>query len=262
MRPVDAVATPMVPPRGIPSGASLMRRAKSRRRLRRLLFGAAAVMLAVAGTGWLALRHIPDWYQPVQVPEGRLQQVRDSLTDKFSEISAEMVAGATFEVFLTDQTVTEWVAARGAIWPEADRWLPSWLTDPVVAFTPGRVVLGVHLNHDGWESIIGAHLAVGVEGQDLVLRLEGVTAGALPVPLSTLAKPLDRLTHADRLDIDALPDELAEAVRTLRRHGALSTLARGHRGRGPFVWKNGDRPYRLRQVQIGDGWLKAVIEPL
>ena len=239
-----------------------MKRAKRRRWLRRIVFGVIAVACTVLVGGWLALRHIPDWYRPLTVPADRLQQVRNSLTHRFSDISDRMVAGAAFEVSITDQEVTEWLAARGHIWPGADQWLPPWLTGPVVAFVPGRIVLAAHLNRDGWESITAAHFSVGVDGGALVIRLERVTAGALPIPLALLADPLDGLVHTDRLDVESLPDEMAQAVNGLRAGDALGFLSGGQRLAGPFVWKNGDRPYRVRDVQIGEGWLHVVIEPL
>ena len=239
-----------------------MKRVKRRRWRRRVVLGVVAPALIVAGCGWLALRHVPAWYQPVRVPQDHLQRVRDSLTDKFSEISDHMVGRAAFEVSVTDHQVTEWIVARGEIWPDSEAWLPSWLKDPVAAFVPGRVILAAHLDRDGWESILGAHFSICVEGDELVLRLESVTAGALPVPLSTLAEPLDRLIHTDRLDVEAMPDELARAVSKLRQGAALHFLTHGQRARGPFVWKNGDRPYRVRNLQINDGWMKVVIEPL
>ena len=239
-----------------------MKRLKRRRWLRRIALGVVAVVLITAGCGWLALRHVPAWYQPVRVPQDHLQRVRDSLTDKFSEISDLMVGRVAFEVSVTDHMVTEWVVARREIWPDSEAWLPSWLKDPVVAFVPGRVILAAHLDRDGWESILGAHFSIEVVGDELVLRLESVTVGALPVPLSALAEPLDRLIRSDRLDVEAMPDELARAIGGLRRGNALQFLTQGQRARGPFTWKNGDRPYYVRDVQIHEGWIKAVVEPL
>jgi hypothetical protein len=154
------------------------------------------------------------------------------------------------------------VVARGAIWPDAESWLPEWVRDPVVAFIPGRVVLAGHLEYEGWEAIAGAHFSAQVDGEELVLRLERVTLGALPAPMSSLVDPLERLIESDRLDVDAMPDELAAGMRQLRETSAMYFLKHGQRFRGPFIWKNGDRPYNVRDIQIGEGWLKVVVEPL
>ncbi len=225
-----------------------------------MVIAAAAVALPVAG--WLALRHVPGWYRPLTVPDDQFQRVRNSLTDRFSDISDQMVTRSVFEVSITDQEVTEWLVARGQIWPEADRWLPPWLTHPVVAFLPGRVVLGARVDYHGWRTIAGAHFTVAPNNGGLLLRLTGLTAGALPLPVGTLAEPLEGLVESNRLDPDSLPDEFARAVTKLREGGALALLTDGQRLDGPFVWKNGDRPYRIRGVEIGQGWLKVRIEPL
>lgn len=239
-----------------------MRRRRRWRRLRRIcLFLVAAGLLTLAG-GWLGLRHIPVWYHPAPVADDQLQRVRDSLTDAFREISDRMVRAKTFEFALTDQRVSEWITARGQIWPDADEWLPDWLKDPVLAFTPGRVVLGVLLDRDGWQTIVGVHFSIQILGHDVVLRLEKVTAGALPVPLAALAGPLEKLIYSDRLDPEAMPDELARAIEKLRDGPALSFLSQDQRIHGPFIWKNGDRPYNLTNIQIGKGWVKAKIQPL
>ncbi len=239
-----------------------MKRAKLRRWVRRIMVGVALVALAVPACAWLALKHIPEWYKPLQVPDDQLQRVRDGVTDQFRLISDQMVQHSTFEVGVTDQQVTEWAVARGAIWPDAESWLPDWVRDPVVVFMPGRVVAAAHVDYRGWEAIAGAHFSAQVEGDEVVLKLERVTFGALPIPLSTLVDPLDRFINAQRLDVEAMPDELAEGIRRIRSSTGLYFLTYGERFSGPFIWRNGDRPYDVRDIQIGDGWLKVTVEPL
>ena len=239
-----------------------MRRTKRRRWLRRIVLGVLVVGLAAGAGGWLALRHVPDWYQPIQVPQDQLQQVRDSLTDKFTEISDEMVKGRPFEVTLDEQTVTRWIVARGEIWPDAERWIPPWLRDPVLVFDPDRITLAAHLDHDGWESILGIHFSASVEDKAVVLRLEGVTAGAVPIPLSALSDPLAQLVDSDGLDVEMMPDELSSAIRKLREVEVLDYLTEGIRYDRPLIWKNGDRPYRITDIRVEQGRMVLRIQPL
>ncbi len=96
----------------------------------------------------------------------------------------------------------------------------------------------------------------------MVVRLEGLTCGALPVPLAMLGEPLDHLLLPERLDVEAMPDELASFVRKLRQAGGAALFTDGIRFKAPFIWKNGDRPYRIHDVLCGDGWLMLRIEPL
>ncbi|MHC4065210.1 MAG: hypothetical protein ACYSUI_12045 [Planctomycetota bacterium] len=239
-----------------------MKRSRRRRWWRRIAVGlAVAACLALLGT-WLALRHVPSWYHPVQVPDRELQRVRDSLTAVFREVSDSLVAGEPFEVTLDDRTVSEWIAARGQIWPDSQEWVPAYLREPVVVFVPGKAVLAAHLEQSGWESIVGLRFSATADNGAVVVRLEDVTCGALPLPLAALREPLDKLIHAERLDIAAMPDELGSIMGKLRGGEGTALFGDGIRFRGPFVWKNGDRPYHIGRIQIGDGWLRVRIDPL
>ncbi len=239
-----------------------MKRRKRKRWLRRIAAGTLVAACLAAGGLWLGLRHVPGWYRPVDVPDEQLQRVRNDLADKFREVSDRMVAGRSFEVTFTDRVVSEWIAARGQIWPDSQEWIPPWLTGPVVAFVPGEIVLAAHLNRDGWEGIVGLHFRIELDGQVVVLRLAGVTWGAVPVPLRVLAGSVSGLIRSERLDPEAMPDELARLVRKLRRVEVTEFLDEGVRMDGPLVWKNGDRPYRILDVRVEPGRATLRIQPL
>ena len=238
-----------------------MKRPRRRRWLRWIVAGAVlAACLAVGGT-WLALRHVPQWYRPVSVPDDQLQRVRDTLTDKFREISDRMVAREPFDVTFTERMVSEWITARGQIWPEAQEWVPAWLRDPVIAFVPGEIILAAHLDRDGWEGIVGLHFRVHIDGQAIVVQLADVTCGAVPLPSSLLADSASSLIHSDRLDPEGMPDELARLVHKLRRVEIVDFLDRGVRVDEPLIWKNGDRPYRILDVAVEAGQATVRIQP-
>jgi len=180
----------------------------------------------------------------------------------FGDVSDRIVGGAPFELTLDAQTVTEWIAARAEIWPDSQEWIPPWLRDPVVAFVPGRIILAGQFDRGGWESIVALHLAATVEDGEIVVRLAEVTCGSLPVPESVLRRPLNDLIQDERLEVIAMPDELAAVMRRLRSGDSGGLFDTGVHFAGPFIWKNGDRPYRIGAAEIGDGWLKLRIEPL
>lgn len=239
-----------------------MKRGTRRRWLRRMLIGGPIALLLALAVLWLALRHIPSWYRPVSVPPDELQRVRDTLADTFRSISDRMVQGRPFEVTATDQMITEWLIARAHIWPDSESWLPPWLRDPVVVFRPGRVILAAHMDREEWESILSAHFSLEVVGDDVMVSLERIAAGSVPIPVTSVAGLLDTMVQSDRLDTDAMPEDLARAVRKLRENGALSALSDGYRADGPFLWRNGNRPFYVRDVTIGEGWIRVRFDPV
>ena len=110
---------------------------------------------------------------------------------------------------------------------------------------------------------MGAHLVIELGSDDiLVVRLDRVTAGSLPVPLRTLAGPLARLLRLDGRDLDTLPAPIADAAQYFRGSEPMAVLSQGVRRANRFIWENGRRPYRIAEIQIGEGKLTLTIEPL
>ncbi len=241
-----------------------MKRILRRRWIRRVGIGlSVAVVVALVG-GWLVLHHVPAWYRPVTVAPDQVQRVRDSLTRVFQNISERMVARprAKFETAITQQTVNEWLAVRGQIWPDSEQWIPPWLRDPVIAFEPGRLILAAHFDRNGWEAIVAVHLSVTADHGRVTARVERVSCGALPLPMSLLGAPLADLVDGDRLDLPGMPDELANAVRKVQGTEIGALLTEGLTFDGPFIWKNGDRPYHITELRLQRGRLILTIDPL
>jgi len=97
--------------------------------------------------------------------------------------------------------------------------------------------------------------------QQVVLRLESVTVGAVPVPADFLADRLDGLIRSLHVNEYALPDQAAAALRKLRTARAESLLSDGLRLPGPFIWKNGRRPYDVEAIRITPDRLTVRIRP-
>ena len=244
-----------------------MKRILRRRWIRRAGVGLLVAVLAAVIGGWLVLHHVPAWYRPLTVAPGQVQRVRDSLTGVFQNISEAMVARprAEFETVVTQQTVNEWLAVRGEIWPDSEQWIPPWLRDPMIAFEPGRLILAAHFDRDGWEAIVAIHLSVAVDHGRVTARVERVSCGALPLPMSLLRAPLADLADlvdSDRLDLPGMPDELANTVRKVQGTDIGALLTEGLTFDGPFIWKNGDRPYHITQLRLQRGRLILTIDPL
>ncbi len=236
---------------------------KKRKRITRLLLGAALLLFGLAGTLWLMVHRTPGWYAPAYVPEVRLDEVRADATRAYNRFGDGLVRRQPFDLVLDERQVSEWIAARERIWPESGGWVPGWVNDPIVRFRDGHILVAARLDLDGRQFIAGAHLRVEV-GQDdiLVVRLDRVTAGSLPVPLGALAGPLGRLLRLEGRDLDFLPAPVADAARFFRQSEPSAALTRGIRRANRFIWENGHRPYRIAALRIAEGKLTLTIAPL
>ena len=241
---------------------SRQRRKKTgRRRIIRLLIGIAVAALAAAGGLWLVVHHVPGWYEPLYVPEARMDQVRADAVRSYDRFGNALVRRRTFEFALDDHQVSEWIAARERIWPESGKWVPDWLNEPVVSFRDGHILVGGRLDLDGHQLIAGAQLTVDLGSDDiLVVSLERVTAGSLPLPLGALSGPLGRLLRLEGHDLDFLPEPLADAAQYFRESEPVAALSEGVRRANRFIWENGRRPYRIAALEIADGKLTLTIE--
>jgi hypothetical protein len=238
---------------------------KRRRRWRRRIVWAAVAGLGIVLLGGvvalLLFQHIPAWYRPVHVSGEDLSRVRNSLPNTYQRLQAEAVKGSPFTFELSDRSVTEWVVARAELYPDAEEWLPPMLHDPVVVFQDDECILSARVEYEGWQTIAAVHLVGSVTNERVTVRVRRVTAGSLPIPLSALAKPLAELLNDPRLDVELMPDPLAEVVRSLRAAGPAALADEGVSFRNLFELKNAHRVVKVRGLSARDGILYIDLEP-
>lgn len=219
---------------------------------------------------WLTLHHKPGWYHPVELDAHGMQRARRQALSTADSISDQMVQRKPFDIVLSDESVTQWIAALGSIWPEAEAWIPSEITDIAVAFDDGVVRVGGRYR-GSWHAIVNIHLELGMteDGSRLWIQLLSVYGGSLPIPRSMIERML-----AGRLGTGESASETSigrsDDVDSLTRWiGSPSDHANGppaNRDRADiknhFVWFNGRRPYRILSIQVVAGELRLRIEPL
>lgn len=115
----------------------------------RIAAGTTIALIAGVVAGWLAFQHIPSWYAPPVVGEADLARVRASLPESYQTFTDRLAEGGTFEFELSARRINEWIAARGALWPDARDVLPVWLREPVVGFLPDRIVVAARYERGG-----------------------------------------------------------------------------------------------------------------
>lgn len=242
-----------------------MQKKPRHRRLTRWLLRAALAGTALAAllllAAWLGFQRVPGWYAPLEVSQAELVEVRNSLPNTYQAFVDQTLVGAPFDFSLTDRTLTQWVVARGELYPEARGWLPDWLRDPVVCFQDGRCIIGARVDYRGWQTILGIHLSLTVNDGFVTARLERLTAGALAIPLSRLAGPLAELLDERRLDVALMPDPVADVIRRLRAEGVERLIEEGVSWPNRFVLRNGRRVVKLQDAASSDGRLTVRVVP-
>lgn len=238
--------------------------AKPRKKYRLLKWTAAALLILpvlLAVIGWLCFQRIPGWYQPVYVGPADLDDVRNSLPNTWQALTENAVRGETFDFCIDAKMITAWLVARDALYPDSRDWLPEWIRDPVIVFESDRGIIGARVKREGIEAIVAVHIIGEVDGDRINLRLEQVTAGALPIPSDWIIDLLhDRLARV-RVDREKVPAELANAIETLKRDPG-SAFESGLQIGNLFEIKNGNRTIKIHRMWTKDNCLWLRIEPL
>ena len=237
-------------------------------RVRRFLklFAIGTVSFIVIGLValWLAFQRIPDWYRPVALTEAVAQEAQRSFTNFTDTVSDRIVEGEPFDVTIEQEAVNTWLAAAPELWPERRRVSPERLRDPAVAFEPGRIRIGAHINHNGWETIAGAVLDIEVcdDDRSIRIRLRSVHGGAIEVPHSVLEDVIDPLLRKSKQRATRSADNLEMLENMLRQVESTSDLFAGVRVPSRGVWPNGKRPYRIEAITVTRGLLTISVVPL
>lgn len=246
-----------------PGALDVSRRGRGRRRALWVAAGLVALVSTALAALWLAAHHIPSWYHPVYVPEHRLDEVRSDAARTFNRFGDGLVRRRPFTLVLDEHRIGEWIDARERIWPGSGAWVPSWLNDPVIRLHDGQLTVSARVELEGYQFIAVADLSVEIGSDDiLIIRLERIAAGSLPLPVGLLGDPLTSLLRLEGLDLDYLPAPVAEAAEYFRESDPIATLSKGVRRANRFIWENGRRPYRIESLTFADGQLTLGVDPL
>lgn len=196
---------------------------------------------------WLTLHHKPGWYHPADLDAQGMQQARREAAAFTDLVSDQMVERSPFDIVLSDESITKWIAALPSIWPEGHKRIPPEISDIAVAFDDGVVRIGARYT-GSWQAIINVRIELGVcdNGSKLWIRPVRVYGGSVPLPMSMIERMLIR--YAGEASND-------------KTHGIkpASWLCQAE---NRFVWFNGRRPFRIESIRIVAEKLQLRIEPL
>jgi len=225
-----------------------------------IIASAGVLLVALAVTGWLSFQRIPSWYKPMLVAGRDLDGIRNSLPNTYQALADQAIRGEPFDFSIASSTVTAWLVARDSLYPESRDWMPGWIRDPVVSFGDDRAIVGARVARGRWQAIVGLHLVAEVNDDWVTVRVEKVTAGALPVPSRWITETVRESLSAHRIRTDRVPASLVEAIRQLQTD-PQSVFSRGLRIGNWFDIKNGNRHVRIQRIWTDGDQLWLRLEP-
>ena len=196
---------------------------------------------ALIGLG-LAVTCRPGWYTPLAIDHERLHDDKVALATWQDQISTALNEGREIRVRLEQAQLNRWLAARTELWPQAGPAFDA-VDQAFVRLDAGEVLLAAVVGRGHWRGVLTVCGGVDVNGDYLVLRCTGARLGLLPLPARTVCNELWKHTpNAARRNVGASPATLVFP--------------------NEFVWPNGKRRCRVRELLLNPGVLEVVLEPL
>jgi len=216
-----------------------------------------AILLVAAVVLWLMVHAVPEGYVRDLHKHGaeQIQQAASKCDQTFSaDVRSPLQRREPIEATFTDFSIN---ARMHQLIRSGQLALPEGLSDPQVAFRPGRFVLMARLRYGAIETVISADCSPTVDAEGrLRLGLGSLKAGVLPMPESVLNMLLAQLEArieelGGRDDADDERRWLA-GIKTLATGGTVDTAEL------PGLRRDA---YRVREIVLGQGQLTFRILP-
>lgn len=222
-----------------------------RRWWRPAVVAAGVLLLLALLAGWIALRHVPAWYQPAYVPPEEEQATRDELGQAFSELSEGMAKGKPFDFVVTQEQLNQWLIARARIWPASQRWIPPQLERPTVVFRDGSIILAGTWSGAGPRTVLSVELRLAVQDGKLRVFVEHVRAGSLPIILSPIKRVIDHIEQQQTTGDDAFLADGTSIVEAIEGAPVPSDIP----------WSQPKGRFLVREVEVTPGAFRVRLEP-
>jgi hypothetical protein len=167
-----------------------------RLRLSLWLFGCPLVLAAFVLLGlYLAARHEPAFYRAAMAtPRPALEKGSDRTLRKAAALQSALARPGRWEIRITAEEINGWLAVD--LPKNHPKALPPDLADPRVAIDPNQITLACRYKHSGIDSVLSLAVQPYVsEPNAVALRIVGLRAGAVPLPLERV---IDGLSQAAR----------------------------------------------------------------
>jgi hypothetical protein len=159
-----------------------------------ILIVASSVLLLVVGLAGLAIyrasKSTPRFYEQALARDtASQQQASEEFLQQATALASDIEINDRWQVAFTADQINGWLAVDvPKNMPEA---LPPEIRDPRVEIRPGQGTIACRLRTDAIDAVVSISVNVFVSApNEIAIRFEQATIGALPVPLSKVIEPL------------------------------------------------------------------------
>jgi hypothetical protein len=223
---------------------------------RRRVFLAVGVLILLTGTvlGILALlaRHEPGFYARAAVQPGKVRESQSKafLGEFWKLVNAVTNREPNWRFAFTEAQINSYFEEDFLVSGVADKLLPDDVTAPRIAIEQDRIRLAFRYGAPPWSTVVSINFRLWLapkESNVVVLELQSVHAGALPISAQSLLEQLSEVLRRRNIEV------------TWYRHNAHPTAVLRFQTDQP-------RPtIQLRQLELKNGMLTVVgrsVEPL
>ncbi len=200
-------------------------------------------MLAAVVSLGLAATCRPSWYQPSSIDHSMLHEDKRVLVRLIDEIGGALNSQEQTHFRLSAAQINRWIVARAEMWPDIALDDLGPLELPFVALSDAGVRVAATAQHDGWQGVVALTCRIEVAGEWVYLHCGSARLGAVPVPRDLVSELVARIPSAS-------------ATVTGSKGGQTVRI------RNEWIWPNGKRRCRLREVAVSDGVVDVVLEPV
>ncbi|MBU0640817.1 MAG: hypothetical protein KKB50_18280 [Planctomycetes bacterium] len=207
-----------------------------------LLF-VTAVFLTLLAAGCAATCR-PAWYVPTSIDHARLKADEQALMNTLDEIGGALNRGRTIDLELTEEQLNRWITARAKMLPETElAMLADWRHPQLSFLSGGRVRVAATVNRVGLSLVLSGICRLKLAGDELLVQVEAVHVGHIPVPAGWLAQSLRPAAQRGKLGT---------------RRVAGSAIA----FENDWTWPNGKPRFRVLKLSVGDTLARLTLAPV
>ncbi len=155
---------------------------------------ALVAFLSLAGTFWLGLNHLPDFYQALTSVASEAQNEKRSVdfVSHSVQLRNDMVNEPAWEAVFTAEEVNAWLA--GDLLVEFADKVPEHVSKPRVSFEPDKVTLAFTYDSGKVKTVLWGVASLRVTGpNEVAISFQKLRAGAIPIPIRLVKSQLTQL---------------------------------------------------------------------